>query len=143
MAASASTFVTGLTTTAAEGMGVLVGLGTATTATALTDVSSDGTADAYTSLSTISINHVTGAALANAPAFTGTTATITVSADYTPAGNISGTQALTAHSHTYVTLPAHTHSVGKTDNVEAAISLSAAVSNHTHSIGNHTHSVTI
>ena len=145
VAAAASNFVTGLTTTAATGMGVLTGLGTASTATAITGVDKNGTATVIlnTGLNTATFTNYTSAALASAPTFYGTSATITVSADYTPAGNISGTQPLAAHSHTYVTLPAHTHSVGKTDDVEAAISLKAAIGAHSHTVGNHTHDIKV
>lgn len=100
--------------------------------TVLTGVKGNGTATVILSsgLSTATFNNYTSAALANAPVFTGTTATLSVSGEYTPAGTIGGSQVI----------PGHTHSVGSSS-VTATYSLKAAVSNHTHSLGNHTHSV--
>ncbi|MBO7691893.1 MAG: hypothetical protein J6T10_04570 [Methanobrevibacter sp.] len=118
-------------------------LAAADKATVLTGVKGDGTATVVksTGLSTATFNNFTSAALASAPTFYGTQDSIALSADYTPAGTIGGSQVVAAHSHSYVELKAHTHSVGKTDNVEASVSLGAAISAHTHTLGNHTHSV--
>lgn len=140
------------------------------------------------------------------PTFTGTAATIahtytegaqgSISIDYTPEGTIGGSQTVAAHSHTYVSLPAHTHGIAKATTTsityvtgatldpagsatvdftkatfagtKATVSVSgtaasagahthsitladatvtgsasAAISNHTHTIGSHTHNVTI
>ena len=74
--------------------------------------------------------------------FSGTTATITVSAAYTPAGSIAGSQTVSAHSHTYTKPTSHTHSIGLTD-TRVTGTASVAVSSHTHSIDNHTHNVTL
>ena len=59
---------------------------------------------------------------------------------YTPAGGITGTQILTAHSHTYVKLPAHTHEIKFDD---ATVEVTVSLGSHTHTMGNHTHSVTL
>lgn len=73
------------------------------------------------------------------------TANVTVNTttySYTPEGSIGGSQVVGGHSHTYVTLPSHTHSVDSTENVEASVNLGAAITAHTHTLGNHTHNVT-
>ena len=97
-------------------------LGTPTTATV---IKSDG-------LTTATFNNYTSASLDNAPVFTGTTATLSLSTDYTPSGSIGGSQ----------TINGHTHSITLTD-ATASGSASVPISAHTHSIGNHTHSVVI
>ena len=110
-----------------------------------TVIKSDGlSADTFT--------NYTSAALASAPVFTGTTATIkhtqaatlttdfnnlttsvaTTSYDYTPEGSIGGSQTVNAHSH----------AITYTD-TNASGSASVAILTHTHSLSNHTHSVTI
>jgi len=134
-----------ITTTAAgstDKTTVLTGVKATGTATVVTGVQASGTTDAYTSFTTATVNHVTGAALAATPTFTGTTATITVEGSYQPAGSISGSQTLANHSHTYTAPAAHTHSITLTD-TEITGTAAVAVAAHTHSLSNHTHSVTI
>lgn len=97
----------------------------------------------------------------------------TVNAIYTPSGTLGGTQVVAAHSHTYVSLPAHTHGItltatSITGTVEvsvashthglattsttitgtAAVAVSShthsvTIASHTHSLGNHTHNVEV
>ena len=105
------------------------------TGTAATD---KATVILSTGLNTATFNNYTSAALATAPVFYGTAATISVTASYQPAGGISGTQTLTEHNHTYVSLPAHTHGIETQD---ATVEVTVSLGNHTHNIGNHTHSI--
>lgn len=79
--------------------------------------------------------------------FTGTAATLSASADYTPAGSITGTA---SHTHGF-SIASHTHSITLTDTTitgTAAVAVgnhthTVTVENHTHGLNNHTHSVTI
>lgn len=135
-----------ITTTAAgstDKTTVLTGVKATGSTTVLTGVQASGTTDAYTSLSTTTVNHVTGAALAATPTFTGTTATLSVSTEYTPAGSVTGgSVAIPKHSHTYVTLPAHTHGITLTATTITGTA-AVAVASHTHDLGNHTHNTAI
>lgn len=67
---------------------------------------------------------------------------------YTPQGTIGGSQTVLAHSHTYIKLPVHSHSVNTTSTdisfqVSVPIDHSHEINipDHTHSLNNHTHSV--
>ena len=106
------------------------------------------------------ITYVNGATLDEAGAvtisgsnftFTGTTATITSTASYQPAGSLGGSATIAAHSHTYTAPANHTHSISLatttvTGTVEVGIAKhhhTVTIADHTHTLGNHTHSVTI
>ena len=151
------TVVTGGTKTAVAG-----------SASAATISATAASAGGHThSLTNSSLTYVTGATVSSAGAvtvsgsnfsFAGTAATLThddvavsVSGTYTPAGTISGSQTVAAHSHSYNAPAAHTHSIALST-ATATGSASVAVSNHTHTItianhthtlGNHTHNTTI
>ena len=70
---------------------------------------------------------------------------------YTPAGSISGSQEVAAHSHSYLKPVAHTHSIGlstvtATGSVAVAISAHShevEIASHTHDLSNHTHGITL
>lgn len=150
-----------------------------TTKTVVTGVKSDGTAsvagtpiaatlqtssagshDHTINALTATLTYVTGATLSTAGAhtingsnfgFSGTSATISVSGSYKPAGSITGSQTIAAHSHSYTAPAAHTHSISLTTTtitagVEVAVSdhtHTVTIASHTHDLGNHTHSTTI
>ena len=126
-------------------MNVLVGLGTATTGSAITGVGADGTATAITgltttsdtalkTLATVSIQQITGVGSlptrATLNVVTGASTTVT-------AAGVASAATLTSSE-----IDAHSHTIGLTD-TSITGTAAVAVSNHTHTIGNHTHSVTI
>ena len=151
------TVVTGGTKTAVAG-----------SATAATISATAASAGGHThSLTNSSLTYVTGATVSSAGAatvsgsnfsFAGTAATLThddvavsVSGTYTPAGTISGSQTVAAHSHSYNAPAAHTHSIAlstATATGSASVAVSnhthtVTIANHTHTLGNHTHNTTI
>ena len=75
------------------------------------------------------------------PTFTGTFNNKSI------AGTIGGSQSVAGHSHTYVELKEHTHSVSHTDaNVSGTVSVpipahthTVVIGSHTHTLNNHTH----
>lgn len=85
----------------------------------------------YTAAGTANINLVTGAALANAPVFTGTGVELTFTGS---AVDIAGGKAAAAG--------AHTHTIELT-NTAIAGEGTVTIANHTHSIAAHTHTVVI
>jgi hypothetical protein len=127
--------------------------------------STDGAHTHTVNLNTSVIPYLTGVSVNNNSSVTRTlthtlaagtvpkTTSITVTGSYQPKGSvsISGSQTIAAHSHTYVALPAHSHSIGLSTtsiSVSGDLSLISSdrtvnISNHTHSLSNHTHSVTI
>ena len=124
-------------TTAAGTTSVLTGI-TSSTTSVVTGVASNGTATVIKQLPTMTISSINASAIAGT--FTGTSATINVSIDYTPAGTIGGSQTVAAHSHSVtvatasaegtaaVAVSAHTHTV--------------TTGSHTHTLNNHTHNIT-
>lgn len=124
-------------TTAAGTTSVLTGI-TSSTTSVVTGVASNGTATVIKQLPTMTISSVNASAITGT--FTGTSATINVSINYTPAGTIGGSQTVAAHSHSVtntsttvdvpigVAVPNHTHEV--------------TISGHTHTLNNHTHNIT-
>lgn len=116
----------------------------------------------HTQVATLTTSYNTVTATVNQIAF-----------EYTPAGTIGGKQTIAAHSHTYVKLPPHTHSIALssatvtgtaevsvanhthgltkattsiTANVSVAISAhthNVSIPAHTHSLNNHTHNVVL
>ena len=70
------------------------------------------------------------------PTFTGTFNNKSI------AGSIGGSQSVAGHSHTYVELKEHTHSVSHTDaNVSGTVSVPIPAHTHTVLIGSHTHTL--
>ena len=151
------TVVTGGTKTAVAG-----------SASAATISATAASAGGHThSLTNSALTYVTGATVSSAGAatvsgsnfsFAGTAATLThsdiavsVSGTYTPAGTISGSQTVAAHSHSYNAPAAHTHSIAlstATATGSASVAVSnhthtVTIANHTHTLGNHTHNTTI
>lgn len=124
-------------TTVAGTTSVLTGI-TSSTTSVVTGVASNGTATVIKQLPTMTISSINASAIAGT--FTGTSATINVSIDHTPAGTIGGSQTVAAHSHSVtvatasaegtaaVAVSAHTHTV--------------TTGSHTHTLNNHTHNIT-
>ena len=124
---SASTGTVGLTTTAAG------------TTSVVTSVTVGGQTPVINAMPAITLSQEAEKTITGT--FTGTSATISVSIDYTPSGTIGGSQTVAAHSHTItytsttitgtaaVAVSNHTHTVD--------------VPNHTHDLGNHTHNVNL
>lgn len=96
-------------------------------------------ADVMKSMPTITLSGA--GSFTKTPVFTGTTATLSLSGDYQPAGSIGGSQSVANHSHSIGTASA-------TVTGTAAVAVSnhtheVTIASHTHTLGNHTHSVTI
>lgn len=144
---------------------------TTATLSYVTSIKNVSSAGGYAVTPTFTGTEATLAHTVSTKSFSGTAATISVSASYQPAGTISkpaitissttvavNTDAIKAvsssfagasvtleqpaHKHSYTKPTAHTHSIELSDATITGTA-SVAVSAHTHNLGNHTHSVKV
>lgn len=142
-------------TSAATGV---VGISTEAASTSSVGISTTAASKATVTITGGSITPVvrylkkTTTAATLTPSFTGTAATITHTVTQPAfsgsfnnkniAGTIGGSQSVGAHSHTYVELPAHTHSISTTaTDVSGTVSVPIPSHKHTVTLGSHTHSL--